>query len=457
MKRTAVLNIVGLTKSLIGPQMPNIGRFVERSSLKHIRPTFPAVTCTAQSTYLTGVNPSQHGIVGNGWYDREYAEHRFWKQSNHLVQSPKLWDVLKQKDSSFTCAKLFWWYNMYADVDYSITPRPMYPADGRKVFDIYTQPMALRETIKQDLGDFPFPNFWGPIAGIESSKWIAQSAQWIEQKYQPTLNLVYLPHLDYNLQRYGPCDRRVHSDLHAIDTLVGQLIQFFEARDIQIILLSEYGITEVDQAIHLNRLFREQGWITVKDELGLEQLDCGASGAFAIADHQIAHIYLNDPTIKETVRKTLLATEGVSEVLDADSMPDYNIDHARAGDLIAIADERSWFTYYYWLDDAYAPDFARCVDIHRKLGYDPVELFIDPNLKFPKLKVVQKLLCKRLGFRTLMDLIPLDASLVRGSHGRIPSDKKDWPVLITDSSHKADTPIDSTDVFQHLLEQIRCN
>ena len=456
MKRTAVLNIVGLTKSLIGPQMPNIGRFVERSCLKHIRPTFPAVTCTAQSTYLTGVNPSQHGIVGNGWYDREYAEQRFWKQSNHLVQSPKLWDVLKQKDSSFTCAKLFWWYNMYADVDYSITPRPMYPADGRKVFDIYTQPMALRETIKQDLGDFPFPNFWGPMAGIQSSKWIAQSAQWIEQKYQPTLNLVYLPHLDYNLQRYGPCDRRVHSDLHAIDTLVGQLIQFFEARDIQVILLSEYGITEVDQPIHLNRLFREQGWITVKDELGLEQLDCGASAAFAIADHQIAHIYLNDTTIKEKVRETLLATEGVSEVLDADSMPDYSIDHARAGDLIAIADERSWFTYYYWQDDAYAPDFARCVDIHRKLGYDPVELFIDPNLKFPKLKVAQKLLRKKLGFRTLMDLIPLDASLVRGSHGRIPSDKKDWPVLITDSSHKADTSIDSTDVFQHLLEQISC-
>ncbi len=456
MKRTAVLNIVGLTKSLIGPQMPNIGRFVERSSLKHIRPTFPAVTCTAQSTYLTGVNPNQHGIVGNGWYDREYAEHRFWKQSNHLVQSPKLWDVLKQKDSSFTCAKLFWWYNMYANVDYSITPRPMYPADGRKVFDIYTQPMALRETIKQDLGDFPFPNFWGPMAGIQSSKWIAQSAQWIEQKYRPTLNLVYLPHLDYNLQRYGPCDTRVHNDLHAIDTLAGQLIQFFEARDIQVILLSEYGITEVDQPIHLNRLFREQGWITVKDELGLEQLDCGASGAFAIADHQIAHIYLNNPTLKETVRETLLATEGVSEVLDADSMPDYSIDHARAGDLIAIADERSWFTYYYWQDDAYAPDFARCVDIHRKLGYDPVELFIDPHLKFPKLKVAQKLMRKKLGFRTLMDLIPLDALLVRGSHGRIPSDKMDWPVLITDSSHKADTSIGSTDVFQHLLEQISC-
>ncbi|MEC8220055.1 MAG: alkaline phosphatase family protein [Verrucomicrobiota bacterium] len=456
MKRTAVLNIVGLTKSLIGPKMPNIGRFVERSGLKHIRPTFPAVTCTAQSTYLTGVNPNQHGIVGNGWYDREYAEHRFWKQSNHLVQSPKLWDVLKQKDSSFTCAKLFWWYNMYADVDYSITPRPMYPADGRKVFDIYTQPMALRETIKQDLGDFPFPNFWGPMAGIQSSKWIAQSAQWIEQKYRPTLNLVYLPHLDYNLQRYGPCDTRVHNDLHAIDTLAGQLIQFFEARDIQVILLSEYGITEVDQPIHLNRLFREQGWITVKDELGLEQLDCGASGAFAIADHQIAHIYLNNPTLKETVRETLLATEGVSEVLDADSMPDYSIDHARAGDLIAIADERSWFTYYYWQDDAYAPDFARCVDIHRKLGYDPVELFIDPNLKFPKLKVAEKLMRKKLGFRTLMDLIPLDALLVRGSHGRIPSDKMDWPVLITDSSHKADTSIGSTDVFQHLLEQISC-
>ena len=213
MKRTAVLNIVGLTESLIGSQMPNIADFARRQRLQHIRPAFPAVTCTAQSNYLTGVSPNQHGIVGNGWYDREYAEHRFWKQSNHLVQSPKLWDVLKQQDPSFTCAKLFWWYNMYADVDYSITPRPMYPADGRKVFDVYTQPMDLRETIKQDLGDFPFPYFWGPMAGIQSSEWIAQSAQWIEEKHQPTLNLVYLPHLDYNLQRYGPNDTRVHTCL----------------------------------------------------------------------------------------------------------------------------------------------------------------------------------------------------------------------------------------------------
>ena len=451
MKRTAVLNVVGLTESLIGFHMPNIAAFAARNQLQQIRPAFPAVTCTAQSTYLTGVSAREHGIVGNGWYDRDYAEHRFWKQSNNLVQQPKIWEVLKQQDPSFTCAKLFWWYNMYANVDYSITPRPMYPADGRKVFDIYTQPMNLRETIKQDLGDFPFPYFWGPMAGIQSSEWIAQSAQWIEAQHAPTLNLISLPHLDYNLQRYGPNDTGVHGDLEAIDAVVGELITFFEARDIEVILLSEYGITEVDRPIHPNRIFREQGWITVKDELGLEQLDCGASRAFAISDHQIAHIYLNDPTLRETVHDTLLASEGVCEVLDADSMSAYGIDHERSGDLIAIADERSWFTYYYWQEDARAPDFARCVDIHRKVGYDPVELFIDPNFKFPKLKVAQKLLRKKLGLRTLMDLIPLDASLVRGSHGRIPSDRKDWPVFISAAAPSAPDCIDSTEVFDALF------
>jgi len=452
MRRTAVINVVGLTRALIGEQTPSIQRFAEQRGIQMIRPVLPAVTCTAQATYLTGVEATEHGIVGNGWYDREYAEHRFWKQSNHIVQRPKLWEKLKQKDPSFTCAKLFWWYNMYAAVDYSITPRPMYPADGRKVFDIYTQPMGLREAIKQDLGNFPFPYFWGPIAGIQSSDWIARSAEWVEKNYAPTLSLVYLPHLDYNLQRLGPGDPAIHGDLRAIDSVVGRLIDFYEQRGVQVVLLSEYGITDVDRPVHLNRIFREHGWIQIKDELGLEQIDCGASQAFAIADHQVAHVYVNDPSLRDAVRDVLVSTGGVEQVLGRDGKIANGLDHSRAGDFIAVADRRSWFTYYYWQDDAVAPDFARCVDIHRKIGYDPVELFFDPEIAFPQVRLAAFLLKKKLGLRALMNVIPLDASLVKGSHGRIPEDEADWPVFIGPSSSCPKEGWMATDVYQALKQ-----
>ncbi len=450
MKRTAVINVVGLAQSLIGQHTPSISKFAERNTLCPIHPTLPAVTTTAQSTYLTGVSPSEHGIVGNGWYDREYAEHRFWKQSNHIVRHRKIWEELKGQDPSFTCAKLFWWYNMYSSADYTITPRPMYPADGRKVFDIYTQPMDLRETIKKDLGDFPFPYFWGPMAGIRSSEWIAESAQWVEERHTPTLSLIYLPHLDYNLQRLGPNDPAIYEDLKAIDAVVGRLIDFFEMREVQVVLLSEYGISEVTHPVHLNRVFRQQGWITIKDELGLEQIDCGASQAFAIADHQVAHIYINDQAVKDSVKETLLATEGVEQVLDSEEKAASGIDHPRAGDLVVVADSRSWFTYYYWEDDAVAPDFARCVDIHRKVGYDPVELFLDPEITFPKLRIAQFLLKKKFGMSGLMDVIPLDASLVKGSHGRIPEDQQDWPVFIGPETGSDGEAILATDVYARL-------
>jgi predicted AlkP superfamily pyrophosphatase or phosphodiesterase len=431
-QRTAVLNVVGLTTRLISDATPQIRAFLERHQLAKIEPALPAVTCTAQATYLTGKLPRDHGIVANGWYDREYDEHRFWKQSNHLVHGEKLWEALRRVEPGFTCAKLFWWYNMYSSADYAITPRPLYPVDGRKFFDIHTQPMGMRERIKKDLGPFPFPSFWGPAADIKSSTWIAASAKWIEEKHWPSLSLVYLPHLDYNMQRAGLDMAFIEPDLRAIDEIVGDLIRFYEKRHIKVVLLSEYGITDVSQPVHLNRVFREKGWLSIKDERGLEALDLGGSKVFAIADHQIAHVHVQDPTLINEVRAVLEATPGVQQVLSKQEKFFAGLDHPRSGDLIAIADQHSWFTYYYWLNDKLAPDFARCVDIHRKCGYDPVELFLDPGIRFPKLTIGAKLAKKLLGLRMTMDVIPLDATLVRGSHGRIPESQADWPVLIGD-------------------------
>ncbi|HEX3716708.1 MAG TPA: nucleotide pyrophosphatase/phosphodiesterase family protein [Verrucomicrobiae bacterium] len=463
LNRTAVINIVGLTESLVGPRTPRIDRFRAGGKSARIIPAFPAVTCTAQANYLTGTTPSRHGIVANGWYDRQLAETHFWKQSNRLVAGAKIWDEMRRRDPKFTCAQLFWWFNMYSTADYSITPRPAYPADGRKVFDIYSWPPDIRPEIKKTLGEFPFPAFWGPAAGVDgpqgsadaASRWIAESAKWIEQKYSPTLSLIYIPHLDYNLQRLGPSSPKIAADLRQVDDLAGDLISFFQKRGVQIVLLSEYGITDVRQPIHLNRIFREQGWIAIREELGLELLDCGTSKVFAVADHQVAHIYFNDSSLESRARDLILRQTGVESILGAKEKMEMGIDHPRAGDLIAVAAKDAWFTYYYWLDDAVAPDFARCVDIHRKLGYDPVELFLNPEIPGIKLKIAWRLLQKKLGFRMLMDVVPLDASLVRGSHGRRTDQSAEQPLLICErASPGLPSQIDSTNVFSALINQM---
>ena len=419
-----------------------------------IKPAFPALTCTAQATYLTGKSVSGHGIVSNGWYSRELAEHQFWKQSNHLVDGPKLWEVLKQSDPDFTCAKIFWWYNMYSSADFSVTPRPIYPSDGSKVFDIYTSPMSMREEIKEDLGPFPFASFWGPNSGIESTQWIAKSAKWIELKNSPSLSLVYLPHLDYCLQKFGPDDPEVVKELAEIDRVFKELLDFYESRDVKVVALSEYGITPVNNPVHLNRIFREEGWLVIKDELGKEMIDLGASKAFAIADHQIAHVYVNDLRIYDDVLDKVRSTQGVGEVISGDDLDGLELRHERAGDFIAVSDNSSWFTYYFWKDNDVAPDYARCVDIHRKPGYDPVELFFDPAISFKRIKMLSKLFRKKLGFRYLMDVIPLDAEMIGGSHGRIPESKQDWPILIGDfSENLSDNEfIEARDVFDLLIE-----
>lgn len=448
MNRLAVLDIVGLTTALLDERMPRLSAFARERPCATFRPAFPAVTTTAQATYLTGRSPGEHGIVGNGWYDREEAEVRFWKQSNHLVHGEKLWEAVRREHPGFRCAKMFWWYNMYSSAEFSATPRPLYPADGRKVFDIYAHPLAMRDDLKRDLGDFPFPAFWGPRAGIESSAWIAESARWIEEREAPELNLVYLPHLDYGLQKWGPDAPEMRGELEAIDRVAGELISFLQGRGVEVVVLSEYGISKVSRPVHLNRILRARGWLQIKDELGRDMLDAGACRAFAVADHQVAHVYLNDPSIRAEVRTVLEQTEGVEEVREGTFGE--GVGGRRGGDLVAVAAPEAWFTYYYWEDDARAPDFARTVDIHRKPGYDPVELFLDPDLPFPKLKVAAYLLRKRLGFRGLLDVIPLDASLVRGSHGRDQVPGPEQPVVIGEGAGEVTS---AQDVFRYLKQR----
>jgi predicted AlkP superfamily pyrophosphatase or phosphodiesterase len=430
MRRTLVLDVVGLTPALLA-HAPNLRALAAAGGLRPLTTVLPAVTTTVQSTFVTGLLPRDHGIVGNGWYFRDLAEVWLWRQSNRLVQGEKLWETAKRRDPSFTCAKLFWWYNMYATADYTVTPRPMYPADGRKLPDIYTQPAGLRDELQRELGSFPLFRFWGPTADIESTRWIARSALRVLERERPTLTLVYLPHLDYSLQRLGPSHPSIAAEVAAVDALCGELIEAARRAGAAVVVLSEYGITEVSRPVHVNRALRRAGWLAVREELGREQLDAGASQAFAVADHQVAHVYVARPELVPEVAALLRELPGVERVLDAHGKREAGLDHPRSGELIAVSDAKSWFTYYHFLDDERAPDYARTVDIHRKPGYDPAELFIDPQLRAAKLRIGLRLAQKMLGMRYLMDVIPLDATLVRGSHGRPTDRAEDGPLLIT--------------------------
>ena len=439
-KPLVVISVVGLSQRLLGENTPHLNNIISRRHLTSMQDVFPAVTTTAQACMLTGKMPSQHGIVGNGWYFRELAEIMFWKQANALVESDKVWHQLRASVPGFTCSKLFWWYNMYASVDWSMTPRPHYLADGGKVFDVYSSPAEYHKTIEAEIGAFPFFNFWGPKSGIESSRWIAQAALLDFKRNKPSLQLVYLPHLDYNLQKLGPQHPGIAGDLQAIDAVVGELVQGVEELGGEVLIVSEYGITSVDTPIHINRILRKHGYIAVRNTLDFENLDAGASRAFAVSDHQCAHIYVANRSDIPGVKKLLQGVPGIEQVLDGAGKKAYQMDHARSGDLVAIAEPSAWFTYYFWLDDRKAPDYARTVDIHRKPGYDPVELFIDPSIKLPTLAVAKRLLKKKLGMRTLMDVIPLDAELVKGSHGRCVDQPEDGPLLICPQSLAVDNP-----------------
>ncbi|MEY4546134.1 MAG: hypothetical protein RL685_2329 [Pseudomonadota bacterium] len=458
MRPLLVIDVVGLSPELLGDDTPQLNELVKGGVLRPLAAITPAVTCSVQSTLLTGKMPAEHGIVGNGWYFRELSEVMFWKQSNQLVEAKKVWELGRERDPGFTCANLFWWYNMYSSADWSVTPRPMYPADGRKLPDVYSQPPELRTELQAELGQFPLFHFWGPAADIRSSRWIAQAALRVMAKHSPTLTLVYLPHLDYSLQRLGPdlAHPRVRADLREVDGLVGELVAEARKSGRRVVVLSEYGITAVKGSVAPNRALRERGWIGIREELGRELLDAGASEAFAVVDHQLAHVYVRRPELIAKVRACLEKLDGVEQVLDRKQQEALGLHHPRAGELVAISRADRWFSYAYWESPKRAPDFATTVDIHRKPGYDPVELFLNPELAWPPFSIGWRLARKKLGFRGLMDVISANGDhLVKGSHGRVTDDPRQGPLFISSEPLLAGSgTLAATDVAGLLLQHV---
>ncbi|MFI8460203.1 alkaline phosphatase family protein [Kitasatospora sp. NPDC085464] len=451
MKRLLVVDVVGLTPALLR-HMPTLAGLADRGFSAPLGTVLPAVTCSVQSTFLTGELPAGHGVVGNGWYFRDLGEVLLWRQHNALVGGDKLWDAARRRKPGYTVANVCWWYAMGADVDWTVTPRPIYYADGRKEPDCYTRPPGLHDELTARLGEFPLFTYWGPTAGLPSSQWIVGASRQILRDHRPDLTLVYVPHLDYDLQRFGPDSPQAADAAAEIDWALRPLLADAAAQDVTVVVLSEYGITAVDQPVDINRVLRRAGLLNVHTQDGMEYLDPWTSRAFAVADHQLAHVYVRDRTDRDRVQELLEGVDGIDTVLDEAAKKEHGLDHERSGDLVAVAAPRAWFTYYYWLDDALAPDFAPTVEIHRKPGYDPAELFFDPADRTARLRAGGALLRKKLGLRYRMDVVPLDPSPVRGSHGRLPAHPDEGPVLLCSDGTAARDALEATEVKAFLLE-----
>jgi predicted AlkP superfamily pyrophosphatase or phosphodiesterase len=420
-KHVIVIDIVGLERKHISENItPNIFKISQTGETSGLETVFPAVTCTVQSSLLSGTYPEVHGIISNGLYDRQHYTVSFWEQSSNLVQADRVWDTVKMHGSGSKTAVLFWQNTMYSNADLVLTPRPLH-MDDRMIMWCYSKPPGFYEKLVEKIGKFDLTWYWGPLVSEKSSEWIEKATEFVLENEKPSLLFTYIPHLDYSFQKNGTSYQDLKDDLKFVDDLVGRLIQKVSdigiLEDTQFIIFSEYGFTDVNSDVSLNSIFRENDLLAVREIEQVEYLDLEYSKAFAMVDHQIAHIYVKENHTNQ-VRKILEGIKGVDMILDNKLKQQMRINHPRSGDIIAVSNKDKWFSYYWWFDAVKAPSFAKKVDIHRKPGYDPVELFFDPNTKS----------------------IPLDGKLVRGSHGRLPTQGESAnPVYVSNIKNISDT------------------
>ncbi len=413
MKKIIVLDIPGLVRSNIDKiKTKNISKIIENNNSVLV-PTFPAVTCSAQSSILTGTHPSEHGIIANGYYDRIYKEIHFWDQPSRLVKKPQIWDILKDENSKIKTAVLFWQNTLFAKSDIVITPKPLH-LENDFVMWCYSKPQNFYEEIIKEIGEFDLKWYWGPFASIESSKWIINATKITIKNHSPDLLFTYIPHLDYAGQKYGPDSSEFQKSLSEVDELIGNLINFLhlEEMEYEIIVLSEYGLNQVDNSISPNIILNENSLLQTRNIGGKEYIDFELSKAFAMCDHQIAHVFIK-PGFEKIVTE-IFEKQSIGEIFNKDKQKELHLDSERSGDIILTSEKNSWFNYHWWTDEKNAPDFTFSVDIHRKPGFDPLELFFDMKTK----------------------KISHDTSLVHGSHGIIDNENSKLPIIGTTISEK---------------------
>jgi hypothetical protein len=408
-----VLSVPGLRQADLG-RMPALAALAAGGQCLPLAPGFPAVTCPVQATLTTGTPPAAHGIVANGLFDRASRHLEMWISPDSVHRAPRLWDVVKAARPETRTAAWFLLQSKHASADLVCLPAPKHNPDGTETMWCHTNPEPLYASLRTTLGEFPLHKFWGPVAGIESSRWIARSFVEAARPAPPHLACVYLPHLDYAAQRTGPDSPPAHAACGELDAEIGALIDDFGTlvgtNNLTVLVAGEYAIRPVSRAVFPNRMLREAGLLAVRDAADGEILDLAASRAWALADHQVCHVYLRDggdAALRGDVAALFRGAAGVGRVLAGDDLVATGLATAavqgpgsRCGDLVLESAIDAWFAYPYWLDDARAPTFARTIDIHRKPGYDPLELHLD-RAALPRIA------------------IPFDTALVMGSHGAV--------------------------------------
>ncbi|HID74689.1 MAG TPA: alkaline phosphatase family protein [Planctomycetaceae bacterium] len=433
-RHVIVLSVAALRERDVA-RMPQLERLTAGGQMAPLVPTFPCVTCPVQANMTTGTLPREHGVVANGFYWRDQARIEMWTSPNDCILRPQIWDRLGQSNSQLTSAVWFALHSKGSSADYVCTPAPIHGPDGSESLWCYTRPEGWYETLMERLGHFPLQHFWGPMAGIQSTTWIVESAIETARAFQPRLFYIYLPHLDYAAQRTGPDSPQAEAAAGELDQALGRLAEGMAdalGEDLVWVVAGEYAITPVDRVVYPNRILREAGLLAVREtDQGLV-LDPKASRAWALADHQLAHVFVaeHDPQLIKQVKELFAGQAGIAEVVSAGRLADYGLDHPRSGDVVLVSAPDRWLAYYYWLSHDEAPRFARTVDIHRKPGYDPVELFWDPASR----------------------AIPLDTSLVKGSHGA-PAVSRDQQsvILVSRGGLLPPGPVKDTDVFDIML------
>jgi hypothetical protein len=433
-----MLSIPGLREKDVAV-MPRLRELMAGGQIVDLVPSFPCVTCPVQANMTTGRLPVDHGVVANGIYWPRRQEVEMWTAPNDCIERPQIWDLLSQHDESLTSAV---WFPMHAkgcEADYVCTPAPIHNPDGSESLWCYTRPQELYGVLRDRLGHFPLQHFWGPMADIRSSAWIVDSAVYAAETYRPHFCYIYLPHLDYAAQRSGPESAAADGAVAELDEQIGRLVDGLggayddeQINDMLWLVVGEYVITRVRHVLFPNRVLREAGLLAVEQRDDGEHLDIAGSRAWAMTDHQLSHVYLSDDDEAGVQRLAAMFREqpGVDEVLAGEGLAKYGLNHQRSGQLVLVSEPESWQAYYWWLDEDRAPSFARTVDIHRKPGYDPVELHVDPATKS----------------------IPLDATLVKGSHGAPARDRSQQSVAL--ASHAgvfSGTEAADVDVFGVVL------
>jgi predicted AlkP superfamily pyrophosphatase or phosphodiesterase len=413
-RKLLIVDVAALSPTEVTDRTPNLRALAAKGGLYPLREPFPSLTCPSHATLVTGSLPSSHGMIGNCLYSREYAKLFNWNRSGHLVSGMPLWEAARARDPKVTTANLFVRNCADSTCEIRVTERPVYWMSGKKQFEFFAEPRTLHAELVNKLGPFPFPKFWGPLAGLGSSEWIIGAALQIMERNNPELMLVYPPYLDYDGARFGPDSPQVAKALAAMDTALSPLIRAAQSQDRDVLIVSDYGFETVDQPVYLNRELRRAGFLSVEDAPNGERLDPGTSRAFAVCDNQVAHVYVARGEDIPAVRAILEAVSGVREVFDTAAQVDLGIDHPRSGELIATSTPRAFFSYPYWFEANKQPDFADCVAVFDKIGTDTCELFLKPGLA-GKLHTAKRLAQLGLGLKVPFDIVDTNDANVRGA------------------------------------------